>query len=94
MVCGIGGSGSTVLRIELRLLLLKKLGGDFMEKPDLVLPCALRLPFSPRCPSFGAVRGLSIGSSRYRGTLGASAASDCLLAASDGLLDSLFALER
>jgi hypothetical protein len=37
------GGGSTVDRMEFRWLELKKLGGDFIENPDRVLPCVLLL---------------------------------------------------
>jgi hypothetical protein len=68
--CGGGGLGlegrgglSMLDRIEFRLLLLKILGGDFMENPDKVLPfvllplCDLLCP-PPGVPSCGAVLGL------------------------------------
>ena len=75
--------------MEFRCLELKKLGGDFIEKPDRVLPCVLLL-FSkvyppPGLPLWGAVRGLSSISSGNRGTVGAAAfvhATDCRLEAS------------
>jgi hypothetical protein len=79
---GIGGS-STVDLMEFRLLELKKLGGDFIEKPDRVLPLALLAaavypppPPPPGVPSCGAVRGRSMGASRGRGTLGPGAMLD------------------
>ena len=88
---GIGGIGSIVERRELRLL-LKMLGCDFIEN-ERVLPALLPLAapspspalftadlYSP-FPLFGAVRGLSIICSRYRGTLGAAAAVAAAVAA-------------
>lgn len=97
-----GRGGSTVDLIELRLsfllLVLKILGGDFVENPDRVLPAQLPLPIMlfrllrppSAVPSLGAVRGLSIMSSRYLGTSGAAATLVCRRA----LEVSLCALER
>jgi hypothetical protein len=74
--------------IELRLL-LKMLGGEFIENPDNVLPFVLLVLFDLLCPppgvpSCGAVLGRWIVSSRRRGMLGRNAAIlpvvDCLLA--------------
>ena len=93
---GVGGLGlegrggrSMLDCIELRLLLLKVLGGEVIENPDSVLPFVLLVLFDLLCPppgvpSCGAVLGRWIVSSRRRGTLGGGAAIlpvvDCLFA--------------
>ncbi len=83
---GTGGGDSAVCWIEFRLLELKNGGGDFIEKPDRVLPLsALALYPPPGLPLCGAVRGLSMKSSGSRGIVAAAAKAavvDCRLAAS------------
>src|SRR6266536_3844747 len=77
---GTGGGASMFDRIEFRLLLLRKLGGDFIENPERVLPgvsfVADVYP-PPAFPLCGAVWGLSA-SSRRRGML-MMLTIDCLL---------------
>jgi hypothetical protein len=91
---GIGG-GSAVDLMELRLFELKKLGGDFIENPERVLPlaflgAAVSVYPPPGAPLCGAVRGRSMGSSRCRGTFGAGA----MLEFRDCRLESFRALNR
>jgi len=83
---GIGG-GSTVDLMELRLVELGKLGGDFIENPERVLQlaflgAAVSVYPPPGVPLCGAVRGRSMASSRCRGTFGRGAMlefGDCCL---------------
>jgi hypothetical protein len=89
-----------VERTEFRLLLLKKLGGDFIENPERVLPLPL-VSFAicppPGIPLCGAVRGRCVASSRFRGMLGAAVillTIDCLRLAMDCRLASFLALDR
>lgn len=78
---GLDGTGgrSMLDLIEFRLLLLKKLGGDFIENPENVRPpfvdfilFVLLCP-PPGVPSCGAVFGRCTESCRSRGILGAGA---------------------
>lgn len=79
-----GGDVSKIDRIELRLPELKKVGGDFVEKPDRVLPSLSAPDLSPfpRVTLPGAVRGLSMGSSGCLGPTAPDLMDCCCLAAS------------
>jgi hypothetical protein len=91
---GIGG-GSTVDLMELRLVELRKLGGDFIENPERVLQlaflgAAVSVYPPPGVPLCGAVRGRSMASCRCRGTFGGGAMlefRDCRLESSFRALD-------
>jgi hypothetical protein len=91
---GIGGASAVDL-MELRLVELKKLGGDFVENPDRVLQlaflgAAVSVYPPPGAPLCGAVRGRSMASSRCRRTLGGGA----MLEFRDCRLESFRALDR
>jgi hypothetical protein len=89
-----GGGGSTIDRMEFRLFELRKLGGDFMEKPERVLSWLMLLTLEyppPGPPLCGAVRGLSMISSGNRGMVGAA---PLVLIVDCGLEASLFDRNR
>jgi hypothetical protein len=90
-----GGGGSAVDLMELRLVELRKLGGDFIENPERVLQlaflgAAISVYPPPGAPLCGAVRGRSMASSRCRGTFGGGAT----LEFRDCRLESFRALDR